>query len=341
MTTCPNCGRAVSDSDDVCKNCGFNLKKYREDFFTNEENVESKGTAEKVVSRAAYRRESQTVQQNTTVQKMIAWLRANAMIVFLIGVFLLIIMSFSRSIGWISFFALMTWLYIICDRKSKIEQYTADERLTEEINKYGSKIFNSVETGSQKLRSRGQKFEESHPKVEEHVQKVKEGRQHPFSYIQISVILMAVINLIVLFSGSGAAVAGGLYDQKVSISRLLLNFAGRLLSSGQNTSYAFIVYLAWLLLILFPVMIIYNIFKNDKKSQLSAFILSLIETIFLCYLIYRLSSVQRADSGVLSQLTSQLLTYAISIGTSAYFLILSSFMTSILSGYNLFKKNTK
>ncbi|GFO98538.1 hypothetical protein LHEH8_02940 [Lactobacillus helveticus] len=78
--------------------------------------------------------------------------------------------------------------------------------------------------------------------------------------------------------------------------------------------------------------------KNTRSSQVLAFVLSLIETIFLIYLIYKLSSSSRAATGVMSQLTSQLITYAVSLGASAYFLILSSALTTVLSGYNLFKK---
>nr|WP_257996364.1 hypothetical protein [Lactobacillus helveticus] len=40
----------------------------------------------------------------------------------------------------------------------------------------------------------------------------------------------------------------------------------------------------------------------------------------------------------MSQLISQLIIYAVSLGASAYFLILSSALTTVLSGYNLFKK---
>lgn len=340
MTTCPNCGKLVGKDDDVCKNCGFNLKKYRDDFFTDNYNIEKDDepdAAGKVTSRAAYRREFYPTKQNTVVQKMIAWVRANATIVFLLGVLLLIIMSFSRPLGWLSFFGLMAWLFIVCERSQKIEQCTADRRLTEKVNQVGSNVFNSIESGSSKIRSKGQKFEENHPKVEKDVKKVKESRLRNFGYVQLSVVLTAFISLIVMFSGSGAEGVGGLYQQRVSISKLLLDFAGRLLS-GQNSGYAAVVYVVWLLLILFPIWIIYNILKNNRSSQFLAFILSLIETIFLCYLIYRLSSVQRADTGVLSQLTSQLLTYAISIGASAYFLVISSIMTTVLSAYNLFRR---
>lgn len=34
MTTCPNCGRPITDDDKVCPNCKFNLEKYRETFFS-------------------------------------------------------------------------------------------------------------------------------------------------------------------------------------------------------------------------------------------------------------------------------------------------------------------
>lgn len=124
----------------------------------------------------------------------------------------------------------------------------------------------------------------------------------------------------------------------MSISKVLLSFGSRLLSSGQTAVYAAIVYLIWLLLIIFPVAIIYNIFKNQKKSQGCAFLLSLVETVFLIYVLVRMSASGSASTGIFSSLTSQLVTYAVSIGASTYFLIIASFMTTILSGYNLIKK---
>lgn len=124
----------------------------------------------------------------------------------------------------------------------------------------------------------------------------------------------------------------------MSISRVLLSFANRLLASGQTTAYALVMYLVWLLLIVIPVVIIYQVFKNTRKSQISAFIFSLIETLFLIYVIFRMSSVTRANTGIFNRLTSQLLTYAVSVGTSTYFLILASIMTTALSCYSLFTK---
>lgn len=346
MTTCPNCGQAITANDDVCPKCGFNLKKYREDFFTkqgikekNATDSEAKQKEEATTSRAAYRKEFQPQKQNSTVQKMIAWIRSNATIVFLLGFLLLIITSFSVSLGWICFFALMIWLYIVCDRSAKINQYTADKRLTEKINQIGSDTFNSIADRGEKLRLRNKKFEEHHPKVEGEIEKVKNRKRLHFNYSQLSVILMAFMSLVVLFSSSGASVVSSVYDEKMSISEVLLSFGGRLLTSGNTALYSLIVYLVWLLLILFPIFIIYNIFKNTKKSQTIAFVLSLIETVFLVYLVFRLSSSSRASTGVLSQLTSQLLTYAVSIGASTYFLIISSLMTTVLSLYNLFHRN--
>lgn len=333
MKTCPNCGQSITQEDKICPKCGFNLAKYRADFFKADQKTETK-----TPSRAAYRKEFKPEKQNSTVQKMIVWIRANATIVFLLGFGLLIVTSFSVSLGWICFFALMIWLFIVCDRADKIEQYTSDRRLTEKINQIGSDTFNSIEDRSEKIKSRGKKFEEKHPRVENRVENVKTKKKVHFSYTQLSVVLTAVISLIVLFSGSGASVVNNVYDQKMSISKVLLSFGGKLLASGQTAVYSIIVYVIWLLLILFPVWIIYNIFKNTTKSQAIAFILSLIETIFLLYVIFRMSSSVRANTGVLSQLTSQLLTYAVSVGASTYFLILASLMTTVLSAYNLISK---
>ena len=182
MTTCPNCGHEISDTDDICPNCGFNLKKYRDDFFTDQHKqakYEQPDEGKKIASRAAYREEFYPEKQNSTVQRMIAWIRQNATIVFLLGVFLLILMSFSRAAGWICFLALMVWLFIVCDRKDKVEQYTADKRLTEKINQVGSNIFNRVDEREDKVRTRSKEFAEKHPKVENQVREIKKATQSP------------------------------------------------------------------------------------------------------------------------------------------------------------------
>lgn len=342
MTTCPNCNQQISANDDICPNCGFNLKKYREDFFTDQHQrtkYEKSDEGKRVASRAAYREEFYPQKQNSTVQRMIAWVRQNATLVFLLGIFLLILMSFSRPAGWSCFFALMIWLFIVCDRKQKIEQYTVDKRLTQKINQIGSNVFNQVDEHGDKIKERGEKFAQNHPRVENRVRELKAKRPHHFSYVQLSVILTSLISLMVLFTDSGASVSAVSYTQKMSISNVLFSLAGRLLSSGSTSMYSLILYIVWLLLFLFPIFIIYNILKNTKSSQTLAFVLSLIETTFLIYMIYKMSNTSRAATGVLSQLTSQLLTYAVSLGASAYFLILASMLTTGLSGYNLFKKN--
>ena len=337
MTTCPNCGHKISETDDICPNCGFNLKKYRDDFFTDQHQkakFEEPDEGEKIISRAAYREEFIPEKQNTTVQRMIAWVRKNATLVFLLGVLLLILMSFSRAAGWTGFLALMVWLYIVCDRKDKIEQYTVDKRLTQKINQMGSKVFNRIDKREDQIKKRNAVFAQNHPRVENQVREIKNVRKHHFNYVQISVIFTALVSLIVLFTDSGASA----YTQRMSISNVLFGLAGRLLSSGVTSWYALILYIVWLLLFLFPIFIIYNILKNTKASQTLAFFLSLIESIFLIYMIFQISSAAHASTGVLAQLTSQLMSYAVSLGASAYFMILASVLTTILAGYNLFKK---
>ena len=337
MTTCPNCGHKISEKDDICPNCGFNLKKYRDDFFTDQHQkakFEEPDEGEKIISRAAYREEFIPEKQNTTVQRMIAWVRKNATLVFLLGVLLLILMSFSRAAGWTGFLALMVWLYIVCDRKDKIEQYTVDKRLTQKIDRIGSDVFNRVDVRESKVKAKNREFVQKYPRIENHVREIKNVRKHHFNYVQISVIFTALVSLIVLFTDSGASA----YTQRMSISNVLFGLAGRLLSSGVTSWYALILYIVWLLLFLFPIFIIYNILKNTKASQTLAFFLSLIESIFLIYMIFQISSAAHASTGVLAQLTSQLMSYAVSLGASAYFMILASVLTTILAGYNLFKK---
>lgn len=330
MTTCPNCGQKISQEDQVCPNCGFDLAKYRETFF----NTDKKSI---IQSRAQYREEFKPKKQNSVVQKMIAWVRANATIVFLLGVVLLIIMSFSRPLGWISFLILMICLFIVCDRKEKIEQYTADVRLTQKINQVGSDMFNTVENQSQKAKLKEKQFEEDHPKVARHIEKAQGKRIRHFSYAPISIILMAIISLFILFTGSGASLSNISYTEHLSISKVLLGVAGRSLSN-QNWAVAIALYLMWLLLVLAPIYIIYNTLKNTKSSKTKVFLLAIIEAIFLIFVVFKLSKPISGGSDIFSQLTSQLVTYAVSISTSVYFLILVNILITILSAYNLFRK---
>src|SRR5699024_7520483 len=264
---------------------------------------------QQIISRAAYREEFYPEKQNTTVQRMIAWVRKNATIVFLLGVFLLVLMSFSRAAGWISFLVLMIWLYIVCDRQEKIEQYTADKRLTQKINQMGSKVFNRVDKREDQIKKRNAVFAQNHPRVENQVREIKKQRQNRFNYVQLSVILTALISLIVLFTDSGAAVSAVSYTQKMSISNVIFSLAGRLLSSGATSVYSIVLYLVWLFLFLFPIFIIYNVLKNTRASQVLAFVLLLIETIFLIYLIYKLSCSSHMSIGVMCKFNSHLITY--------------------------------
>ncbi|NRN80865.1 hypothetical protein IMAU30115_00779 [Lactobacillus helveticus] len=78
MTTCPNCGQAINEKDDICPNCGFNLKKNRDNFFTDQHiktKYESDNEGQQIISRAAYRAEFYPEKQNSTVQRMIAWVK--------------------------------------------------------------------------------------------------------------------------------------------------------------------------------------------------------------------------------------------------------------------------
>lgn len=335
MTTCPNCGRSITDNDKVCPNCQFNLQKYRDTFFTDQHqtaNFESKNTAKKIASREAYRQEFYPKKQNLTIKKMLQWMHLNSMIVFLLGIALLLIMSFSRSIGWICFFALLVWLYAVCVRTNDIERYTVDERLTEKVNQIGSNLFNNVEDSKQKVKSRKRSA-----KGEQRMEEVATVKKH-FNYVQLLVILMAVINLVVLFTGSGASVTDISYSGRMSITRVAFGLAGRLFSSSETMLSGVIVCVVWLLILLFPLIITYNTLKDTVKGRQISFALSLIETLFLVYLIYRMSNNALSSTGILKNITSQLLLYAVSIGASTYFLILSSVMMTILLGYNLFKK---
>ncbi|WKZ98135.1 hypothetical protein MJT43_08440 [Lactobacillus delbrueckii] len=36
MKKCPNCGQALTGQEKACPNCGFNVEKYRRDYFTEE-----------------------------------------------------------------------------------------------------------------------------------------------------------------------------------------------------------------------------------------------------------------------------------------------------------------
>lgn len=338
MTTCPNCGRPVNDADKVCPECHFNLQKYRDAFLTEQPHENSGETKDertaKIASREDYCQEFYPKKQNLVIQKMLQWIHVNSMIVFLLGIALLIIMSFSRSIGWICFFALIVWLYAVCVRTAKIDRYTVDERLTEKVNQVGSDLFNNVADSKQKVKAKKRSTDRKQGGDELAATPVKKH----FNYPQLLVILLAVINLIVLFTGSGASVSDFTYSGKMSITRVAFGLAGRLFASSTTLISGIVVCVLWLLIVLFPIFIIYHTLKDTVKSRRIAFALSLIESLFLIYLIYLMSNSQLSGTGLLKNITTELLIYAVSVGTSTYFVVLSSIMMTILSGYNLLRK---
>ena len=338
MTTCPNCGRPITDEDVTCPNCHFDLQKYRETFFTDQHqkaNFEDEETGQKIASRKVYRQEFYPEKQNSVIERMLQWIHVNSMIAFLLGIVLLILMSFSRSFGWICFFAMLVWLYFVCSREEKIDRYTVDERLTQKINQIGSNMFNDVAESKEKVKAKSRLAQRNSA-----AKKTVNKKKH-FSYVQLLVVLMAVINLIVLFTGSGASVLDVTYGQKMSITRVVFGLAGRLFSSNATLLSGVLLCVIWLIIVLIPLFIIYHTMRDTKKSRIIAFLLSLIETIFLIYVIYRMSNTSLSNRGILHSITSQLLLYAVSVGASTYFLILASVMTTGLTGYNLFHHRQK
>ena len=338
MTTCPNCGRPITDEDVTCPNCHFDLQKYRETFFTDRHqkaNFEDEKTGQKIASRKVYRQEFYPEKQNSVIERMLQWIHVNSMIAFLLGIVLLILMSFSRSFGWICFFALLVWLYFVCSREEKIDRYTVDERLTQKINQIGSNMFNDVAESKEKVKAKSRLTQKNS------AAKTTVNKKKHFSYVQLLVVLMAVINLIVLFTGSGASVLDVTYSQKMSITGVIFRLAGRLFSSNATLLSGVLLCIIWLIIVLIPLFIIYHTMRDTKKSRVIAFLLSLIETIFLIYVIYRMSNTSLSNRGILHSITSQLLLYAVSVGASTYFLILANVMTTGLTGYNLFRHRQK
>ena len=100
-----------------------------------------------------------------------------------------ILMSFSRSFGWICFFALLVWLYIVCSRQEKIDRYTVDERLTQKINQLGSNMFNDVAESKEKVKSKS-RLAQKGMKYKENVQVKKH-----FTYVQLLVVLLDLVHL--------------------------------------------------------------------------------------------------------------------------------------------------
>lgn len=328
---CPNCGQSVSQADDRCPNCDFDLKKFRTEFFTDrhQEPVTSNNRR-----RSFNQEEFKPKKQNSTVAAMIQWVRVNATIVFLLGVLLLILMSFSRPLGWFAFAALMVWLFVVCDRNKDTQQYTVDRRLTEKVNQVGSDVFNSFEDTSEKVKAR--RIERGRQPLSTEIdQTFKEKR----SATQLGAVLMAAISLIVVFYGPFSSSSMQSF-QALSISKMLLNLG------GLGGKYSFIGYGLWLLLIVIPIAIIVLTVKNKKNNRKIVFTLSLIETIILVIAAFELifmnagSTVGITDNTVNNGVKAQkMIANAISFGISAYLLLISSILTTVISWKSL--KNQK
>lgn len=349
MKKCPNCGQALTGQEQTCPNCGFNVEKYRRDYFTEkavEENVErsevnreeadrtlEKEPADKL-SRSAYRQkqEQNAFTGNLIVEKMIQWMRDNTTIAFLVGVGLLIIMSFSRPLGWTAFAVSMALLIWTGHRDSQGE-YTADRNLTEYIRNWTSKVFNAFDDKESEIEEKNEDFSQAHPKFEAKLEKVKKKTKKPrnFGIIQLSILLTSLITLVLLFLGTGFVTS----SSKLTVASVFFEVANRQIAAGKIVP-ALILYLFLAIFLLLPVFIMLAVSQNTRVSRVRAFALSLVESLVLICLFYQLAQTTSATS-YLSQAVSSLKSYAVAIGISGYLLILVSCLTTVLAGINMFQ----
>ncbi|GHV98297.1 zinc ribbon domain-containing protein [Lactobacillus nasalidis] len=355
MEKCPNCGQALTGREQTCPNCGFNVEKYRRDYFPDRqeepERAEKAETVEKAgetaaekepadkLSRSAYRhKQEQPALANPTVEKMIQWLRDNTTIAFLTGVGLLIVMSFSRPLGWTAF-AICMLLLIWTGHRGSGGEYTADRNLTEKIRAWASKIFNAFDDKENELEEKNEDFTQAHPKFEAKVEKVKKQakarKPRNFGIIQLSILLTSLITLVLLFLGTGFVTS----SSKLTVASVFFEVANRQITSGKIIP-ALILYLFLAVFLLLPVFIMLAVSQNTRVSRVRAFLLSLVESLTLIYLFYRLGQTTSADS-YMGQAVTSLKSYAVAIGISGYLLILVSCMTTVLSGINAFQPMAK
>lgn len=330
---CPNCGENITEKDEICPHCGFNLKKYHEEFFTDKHvkaSHEDEKTAARMTRRAIYEDGFAPKKQNSTVEAMITWISVNATIVFLLGVLLLILMSFSRPLGWFSFFALMIWLVVVCDKNKNPKQYTSDKRLTQKVNKVGSNIVNSFEDSESTLKAQKVRLDIRRGKTSESIQEKPKRTS-----TQFGVILMAFLSIITVFYGPFSSSSMESF-QALSISKMLFNLG------GLGGKYSLIGYGLWAILVFFPIIIIVITLRNKKYNRQISFGLSVIETIILFVCAFELiflnagKSIGITDSSVVSDARAQqMLANAISFGISTYLLFISSILTTVIAGKNL------
>ncbi|MBD5432468.1 MAG: zinc ribbon domain-containing protein [Lactobacillus sp.] len=325
---CPNCGQNISEQDERCPYCNFDVKNFREKYFAKESN--KRNNAESSIN------EKTPVfspkNQNTTIAAMIKWIQLNAIIVFLTGVGLLILMSFSRSLGWICFFALLIWLFIVCQKHPNTQQYTADQRLAEKVNQVGSDVANSMADHHQKLKAK--RIEQGKKPIAEEIdQTIKEKR----STLQIGVVLLAIVNLLVLFFGPFSSSTVSSY-QSSSITKILLSVGGL---GGKYTLFG---YGLWLLFFIIPIAIIVLTIKNKKNNRRIVFLLSLLETIFIVLVAFELifmnagSLVGFSNNVQDSQHVKKMVSNLISFGISSYLLLISNVLTTWLAWRSLKNK---
>lgn len=327
---CPNCGEDVKSTDKQCPNCHFDLEKFRNEFFTgqNQTRNESSDNRQKQETRSV--KKIAPKKQNSTIASMINWIQVNSMIVFVVGIILLILTSFSPSLGWSCFFALLIWLFIVCDKnKGKVtEQYTVDQRLTEHVNKVGSDVVNSFEEGENRVKAHRQKIDNKLGRDPEAIKKIVKQKR---TATQLGVVLIAVLNLLLVFSGpfSSGMMQG---YQTLSISKALLSI-GRF-----NGKYLLIGYGMWLLLVGVPIAIIILTIRNGKNNKRIVFLLSLIESIVLVICAVELIFMNAGSSlGITNNAAAnsveiqRIVANAISFGVSTYLLFVSSILLTVVA----------
>lgn len=327
---CPNCGEDVKSTDKQCPNCHFDLEKFRNEFFTgqNQTRNESSDNRQKQETRSV--KKIAPKKQNSTIASMINWIQVNSMIVFVVGIILLILTSFSPSLGWSCFFALLIWLFIVCGKnKGKVtEQYTVDQRLTEHVNKVGSDVVNSFEEGENRVKAHRQKIDNKLGRDPEAIKKVVKQKR---TATQLGVVLIAVLNLLLVFSGpfSSGMMQG---YQTLSISKALLSI-GRF-----NGKYLLIGYGMWLLLVGVPIAIIILTIRNGKNNKRIVFLLSLIESIVLVICAVELIFMNAGSSlGITNNAAAnsveiqRIVANAISFGVSTYLLFVSSILLTVVA----------
>ena len=327
---CPNCGEDVKSTDKQCPNCHFDLEKFRNEFFTgqNQTRNESSDNRQKQETRSV--KKIAPKKQNSTIASMINWIQVNSMIVFVVGIILLILTSFSPSLGWSCFFALLIWLFIVCDKnKGKVtEQYTVDQRLTEHVNKVGSDVVNSFEEGENRVKAHRQKIDNKLGRDPEAIKKVVKQKR---TATRLGVVLIAVLNLLLVFSGpfSSGMMQG---YQTLSISKALLSI-GRF-----NGKYLLIGYGMWLLLVGVPIAIIILTIRNGKNNKRIVFLLSLIESIVLVICAVELIFMNAGSSlGITNNAAAnsveiqRIVANAISFGVSTYLLFVSSILLTVVA----------